>query len=566
MWKTFIQIAAVCGLALPAFGQGVTLHFTADRSTATRGEVVHWVVSASFSGYGDTAYFGQFEGDFLASNPMLGLAFDPVSLMQNSSSSPTAYGAHIQDINIWNSALLGTNDSNNPLEIFEFNVQIGADEGSLSYLADGSLHVFPDNSIFSIPDIYDAANHVVSDTVEIQAGGLDPPDVMVELVPDQCHVYRGETVEWTVRAGFSGWDEPAAFVERFTGDLTASDPLVGGAGGLQSLIGSDIAGTPDGASLFDVDVAQPDGGPYDTSNPIDLFSFDVTTGSTGVLSYGIDGDVWVTPEPAGFAYGVSDLIVDSGEVEVLTPPADFTLFCSADRAEVSIGETVRWTVSASFTGIDDPAGYFGALMGDLTASDSYVGLVTDLTNLLDAGDPGTPDGGSILGMDIRQDADVEPVDTANPIDLLVFDVECSSAGMLSYGFTGPARLFPNNASDGWLVDPIEVLSDSVEVHEPCSAVDLALPYGLLDLADINAFVASFLDGCDASSITELVPVEAYRAFYWEDCDWDLNCDSGSGQTTDFGYWSGTTIGADGAWGSLSGSRFRASNRMAWALR
>jgi hypothetical protein len=546
-----IAIAAAAGLACGVLGQDVTLHFRAETPVVPAGGTVHWVVSASFTGYGPTAYFGGFVGDFPTPVPAVGEALNITPLMLGNATTPVANGASIGNLNMFHSALLGTWDPSNPINILEFDVLATAGEGTLFYGADGIISVFPDSGIFTLPIEFDAADHVDSDVVTIGTGGLGAPDVTVEIIPDRTQVYRGESVGWTVRAGFSGWDEPASFIGELDGDLIASDPGLGEAGRLVSLIGPDIAGTPSGASITGVQVAQPAGGPFDTSNPLDLMSFGVDTLRTGVLGYDVNGTLSVYPEPGGFEYPVWDLAVGGAPVTVLEPPAEVTLVCTADRQEISVGESVHWTISASFSGIDDPTGYFGSLVGDLVASEPGVGAVSALTNLLAAGGPGEPEGASVLGVDIRQDPSAGPVDTANPIDLLSFDVDSWTGGVLSYDASGLVRLFPHDSADGWLLDLVQVVSDSVQIHEPCNAADLALPYGTLDFSDINMFVDGFLDGCVAPYI-ELVPVSAYRSYEWEHCE-DfpfVDCTSGSDSTTELGDWRHTTIGVYGAEGEM----------------
>lgn len=167
-----IAIITVAGLAAAATAQGVTLNFSANATTVNVGDTISWTVSASFTGFSDpTAYYGGFAGpnfpfgQFFASDNGLGLAGNFNTLMSGEAVPPQANGASVFDINIFNSALLGTNDPANPIDIFTFDV-VTSSVGVLSYTSDGVHTVFPDSGIFTLgvevpgSDISDSVNIV----------------------------------------------------------------------------------------------------------------------------------------------------------------------------------------------------------------------------------------------------------------------------------------------------------------------------------------------------------------------------------------------------------------------
>ena len=169
-----VAILAIAGLAAAASAQGVTLHFDLDGDATTGTDVISasgegsWSVYASFTGYGSAAYFGGFVGSFDASGD--GAAANPVSLMAGNGTTPTASGADIVDINMFNSALLGTNDPSNPLAVFTFDTSGTAVE--LSYGATGTASLFADSCIFTLPEEFvDGDINIISDRLVVPAPG-----------------------------------------------------------------------------------------------------------------------------------------------------------------------------------------------------------------------------------------------------------------------------------------------------------------------------------------------------------------------------------------------------------
>ena len=167
-----IAILSIAGLATAATAQGVTLHFDIDGDPLTGNDVVaadgnaSWTVYASFTGFPNAeAYFGGFVGSFDASGD--GAAADLANLMAGEGTAAAAAGASIVDINIFNNALLGTDDTSNPLAIFSFNTSGTATE--LSYAASGVASMFEDGNIFGTP--IETSFTIISDRVLVPAPG-----------------------------------------------------------------------------------------------------------------------------------------------------------------------------------------------------------------------------------------------------------------------------------------------------------------------------------------------------------------------------------------------------------
>jgi len=178
-----------------AAGVSVTLHFELDNDPLTgpaivsyQGEPVRWTVYASFSGYGSAdAYFGGFVGSF---DPVVtsggsgdatvnGSVSNLSSLMAGEGTPAQGNGASVESVNIFHSALLGTDNPSNPLAIFAFDLSVSSVSGSidpdapprLTYTADGIASVFANSSIFLLPDEFTEIA-VLSDVLAIPAPGV----------------------------------------------------------------------------------------------------------------------------------------------------------------------------------------------------------------------------------------------------------------------------------------------------------------------------------------------------------------------------------------------------------
>ena len=161
--KNAVVVTAVAGLAAAASAQSAEFTFSADATEVMVGDTVNFTVSVSYTGLSGTGYFGGFIGSFLASNPALGTAGNFVNFMGGEGTAPTAAGADVNDINVFNSALLGTDDQSLGT-FFTFSVVADA-EGVLSYDAQGVTSLF--NSDFIFDQAIEVNASVVSDSVNI---------------------------------------------------------------------------------------------------------------------------------------------------------------------------------------------------------------------------------------------------------------------------------------------------------------------------------------------------------------------------------------------------------------
>lgn len=157
---TLAALAAVAGLhsSAAASAAGVSLHFSADAAYFdTLGSSVEWTVEASFTGTSTTGYFGGFVGEFIAHHAQNFEVSGLTNLMSGQGTAPASDGGHISNINIFNSALLGTDDPANPLAIMTFrtswiDVAPGTNTNNyLEYDAEGTASLFNSDFIFDLP-------------------------------------------------------------------------------------------------------------------------------------------------------------------------------------------------------------------------------------------------------------------------------------------------------------------------------------------------------------------------------------------------------------------------------
>jgi hypothetical protein len=143
-----------------------------------------------------------------------------------------------------------------------------------------------------------------------------------------------------------------------------------------------------------------------------------------------------------------------------------TLHFDADVTHAAPGETIVWTVSASWSGFFSPEPFFEGFAGDFLANTSVRGTAGSFEALLDweAGTTSS-DGPNVLGVNILQHPFVGEVDYSNPIDIFRFRVEVESAtsGLLWYRASGEAAMGVH-----WWFDPprsyvMESSSDSVRI-------------------------------------------------------------------------------------------------------
>jgi hypothetical protein len=283
-WRGAYRIAAA-GIAFSAFvgsapAQGVSLHFSADRTDALEGEVIHWTVSASFTGYPDPgAYFGGFLGDFDASAPSAGFSMNPVGLMGTDSGTNNTSGASVRNVSVNSLALLGSDDPSNPIPIFAFDVvaRNPASDAVLSYTADGRSTVYPNDGLFTPPDAYEPTAST-SDGVLVRSVDLG---ISLVLTPDRAAAGYGESVVWT--AALEVEADESFTLEQVSGMLDGSaglfapgapTPLAGGSATLTA-IDEDSWAFSCNPGVLSID------GP----STIDLFSFEAPFRAPGTQSF-----------------------------------------------------------------------------------------------------------------------------------------------------------------------------------------------------------------------------------------------------------------------------------------
>lgn len=147
-----------------------------------------------------------------------------------------------------------------------------------------------------------------------------------------------------------------------------------------------------------------------------------------------------------------------------------TLTFSASATTINVGDTVTWTVRASFTGFNDPTAYYGGFAGpaapfaQFLANDNGLGVSQNLQNLMAfQGVPATSVGASVSNINIFQSALLGAV-VSGPMDIFRFDVVAGAVGVLDYDATGVHTVFPNNGPFTLGVQvPGSVVSDRVNI-------------------------------------------------------------------------------------------------------
>lgn len=166
---TRTALIALSGLSSAAAAgvPSLTISFHADATDGLlAGDTLHWTVSATYTGVSASGYFGGFVGSFLASDPEIGTATNFVNNMSGQGVNPLGDGATVTDINIFNAALLGTDDPSLGV-FFEFDVVLGPGSYGtpLSYGLEGTASLFESDFIFDLPHEFTGAEiNVVSDT------------------------------------------------------------------------------------------------------------------------------------------------------------------------------------------------------------------------------------------------------------------------------------------------------------------------------------------------------------------------------------------------------------------
>lgn len=176
-------LIALVGLATASAsaGRSVSLHFSADASDLIGlGDTINWTVTASFTGFGDpSAYFGGFVGSFVAENSGDFAASNFTNRMAGEGTAPVANGGSVESVNIFNSALLGTEDFSNPMDIFSFSTTVtnqpgGKNPGYISFDAVGVVSMFENDGIFALPVVYDGPGTFGVTSDRVQYSGVLP--------------------------------------------------------------------------------------------------------------------------------------------------------------------------------------------------------------------------------------------------------------------------------------------------------------------------------------------------------------------------------------------------------
>ena len=170
MQRSVLSMIATFAIAGSAgAGETVSLYFDADRDFARTGQVVTWTVYASFTGFGGTAYVGGLVGNaFVDDGVARVVGYE--NLMAGEGTPPMMNGPRLEGINIFNAALLGTDDPSNPLAIFRVSTEV-QQATLLTMDAEGIFSMFPDDGVFTLPIEY-TGFEVFSDAVNLPAPGV----------------------------------------------------------------------------------------------------------------------------------------------------------------------------------------------------------------------------------------------------------------------------------------------------------------------------------------------------------------------------------------------------------
>ena len=154
MGRIVLPLAIVASLAGLATGGNdtpyATIEFRADKTTAAVGETVTWEVWADWGvreDDSDRAFFRGFTGALLA-NPRSHAEITSFTEYMISVPFPAVIsGASIESISFYQNALLGTDDTSNPIGLCTFDTVIDEDTTPLWYNATGAGGV--ETSLFS---------------------------------------------------------------------------------------------------------------------------------------------------------------------------------------------------------------------------------------------------------------------------------------------------------------------------------------------------------------------------------------------------------------------------------
>ena len=173
---------------------------------------------------------------------------------------------------------------------------------------------------------------------------------------------------------------------------------------------------------------------------------------------------------------------------------------------------------------DDAISFAGLYMNNGASLGAAVNVVTN-----------GADTGGIIAADFDLDGDIDLV-TANQDSNNVSVIE-NAAGVFQVGAVMPVGTRPeamfsadldNNGSPDFAVtnrdsnNTMVFLSDAVGAPQPCNAADLAEAFGVLDLADVQAFVAGFtaqnpVADIDGNGVFDLADIQAFVLAFTTGC-------------------------------------------------
>ena len=171
-----VVLIALGGLTAAAPARSLTIRFEADATRLDNPyDTVHWTMIAEFTGFHDpTAYFGGFIGDVFDTENGDTLISSLEINMAGQGTTPVIIPGAITSLNVFNAALLGSDDPTSPFTILEFDaVAQGLTSAYMEFDAIGAASVFQNNDIFTLPTLFDPDDDpfaVISDRVLLIPG------------------------------------------------------------------------------------------------------------------------------------------------------------------------------------------------------------------------------------------------------------------------------------------------------------------------------------------------------------------------------------------------------------
>ena len=231
--------------------------------------------------------------------------------------------------------------------------------------------------------------------------------------------------------------------------------------------------------------------------------------------------------------GVAFCTADAGAQAV---PLSMNLYADIGGAEIGpgeqsgvvVGQTVRYRLVADM-GDGPGAPYFGSVTLDLVPFDCGEEVIVTDFAYGDWADVSTPPdllGGAIIGIDAAQFGS----DLSNPVEVCTFEA-VAQFGLITYTAVGTGlggEAFRVGLFDSYGVSvfdgPRVIAVGGPGDDAPCNAADMAEPFGVLDLADIQRFVTRFTDGgCRADlsppwGVVDLGDLAVFVASFVDGCE------------------------------------------------